>query len=159
MKNMVFIFLLLFIITAPIFSNSLVTNGTLLIGFTELEDFDENWSALDFDSGKVLFSSRKKGAKLLGDLYWDNCDQGIYIGGMNYLRKDNIIDLGNADFDKTKQAPITGYKHSMILKVDHVYCFKTDEGNYAKIKIISMNKEKTKIKVKWVFQKNGTNKF
>ncbi len=160
MRN-IFILFIIFIfvsVNGYSFTNTLITNGTLLIGITELEDFDENWATLDFDSGKILFSSRKKGAKLLGDLYWDNCDKGIFIGGVNHL-KGNIIDMGAIDFNKLKNAPTTGYIRSVPLKVGNVYCFITEQNNYAKIKVISMNKSKTKIILKWTFQRNGTNQF
>jgi hypothetical protein len=130
-----------------------------------LKDWDIEHSALSLQNGKVQWDTDS-------GFQWSLMFDSPHGLGMNNKQLEDdpdftgsalICDMGLKPFDAVKEAPTDLSQYSMILELNeiienHIYCIVTEDGvHYGKIQVITFDGDE--VKLKWVYQPNGTNRF
>ena len=78
-----------------------------------------------------------------------------FITNNTVTLNSGIVDMGIIDFDNLTEAPEILSNTVFKIQSNHVYCFKTQEGKYAKVKANSQI-DNYPITLDWVFQSDGS---
>ena len=140
-----------------LFTTFLYSEETLLSNISIISDGDFTPDRFDFENGivKRKIPENIDNTNINVDLYFEACSNKVCM-----VMKGGLVEM-EADFNMVLNAPTVGYQFNLKGQVNKVYCGKTRNGFYVKFKILELNniKRKSTIKIKWMCQKNGTNKF
>ena len=125
-------------------------------GSSTLRDYDltseDPIYAFDFSQGKEITETGPT-----GDFVFDDGNLGGEIFQVPEWVFLVIRDMGTVSLESITQAPESGYTYGANNILNHAYCIKTMEGNYAKMKVKSVNVDR--MSFDWVYQGNGSRNF